>query len=81
MRAMLLDRADGQNGDEAAGDAGGYSVRVSNGVGLATSASATLTVNAGAAGSAPVISKQPATLVVAPGGSATLAVAASGKPV
>jgi len=63
----------------AAVDAGGYSVRVSNGVGVATSASASLTVNAGSAGSAPVISTQPATLVVAPGGSATLAVAASGS--
>ena len=63
----------------AAGDAGAYSVRVSNGVGPVTSAAATLTVNAGAAGSPPAISTQPATLVVAPGGSATLAVAASGS--
>ena len=63
----------------AAGDAGTYAVRVSNGAGTATSAAATLTVNAGAAGSAPAISTQPATLVVAPGGSATLAVAASGS--
>ena len=63
----------------AAGDAGAYSVRVSNGVGPVTSAAATLTVNAGTAGSAPAISTPPATLVVAPGGSATLAVAASGS--
>jgi Tol biopolymer transport system component len=63
----------------AGGDAGAYAVRVSNGAGLVTSAAATLTVNAGAAGSAPAISTQPATLVVAPGGSATLAVAASGS--
>ena len=52
---------------------------MSNGAGPVTSAAAALTVNAGAAGSAPAISTQPATLVVAPGGSATLAVAASGS--
>ena len=54
-------------------------VRVSNGAGRVDQRAATLTVNAGAAGSAPAISTQPATLVVAPGGSATLAVAASGS--
>jgi len=63
----------------APGDAGAYSVQVSSGASTVTSAAATMTVSAGGTGSAPAISTQPATLVVAPGSSATLAVAASGS--
>lgn len=55
---------------------GGYSVSVSNGGGSVTSSSATLTVNA--VGSAPVITTQPIAQTVAPGGSVTMTVAASG---
>ncbi len=56
--------------------AGSYSVVVSNAGGSVTSATAVLNVTAGA--SAPVISMQPVPQSVAAGGSATLAVVASG---
>ncbi|MEO8154465.1 MAG: immunoglobulin domain-containing protein [Rhizobacter sp.] len=76
------------NGDTAsfgiasvsAGDAGTYSVRVTNSVGTVVSAAATLTVTAGSATPvAPSIGTQPTTLVVTPGAAATLAIAASGS--
>ena len=57
-------------------DAGSYSVVVTNAGGSVTSATAVLNVTAGA--SAPVISTQPVPQSVAAGGSATLAVVASG---
>ncbi len=62
------------------GDAGAYSVVVSNGAGSATSETAALQVNTAPPPvvTAPTISTQPATLVVVPGAAATLAVAASG---
>lgn len=63
----------------SAADAGAYSVQVTNDVGTAVSAAATLTVTGGGPlPVAPTISTQPATLVVLPGAAATLAVAASG---
>lgn len=63
----------------AVGDAATYAVVVSNSAGIATSFNVRLTVNAAVQLAAPSISTQPATLVVAPGGAATLAVAASGS--
>jgi alpha-tubulin suppressor-like RCC1 family protein len=65
----------------AAGDAGRYSVVVANGAGTATSTDASLQVatTPPPVVTAPSISTQPATLVVAPGAAATLAVAASGS--
>ncbi len=62
------------------GFAGSYSVIVSNAAstGVASS-SATLTVIPDSATSAPTITTQPATLIVAPGGSGMLAVAAAGS--
>ncbi len=62
----------------SAADAGSYSVVVTGAAGSATSAGAALTVVAGAAPVAPTITTQPAPQVQAPGGTATLAVAASG---
>jgi alpha-tubulin suppressor-like RCC1 family protein len=61
-------------------DAGAYSVVVGNAAGTVTSADAALavTVIPPPVVTAPTISTQPATLVVVPGGAATLAVAASG---
>lgn len=56
--------------------AGGYAVVVSNGGGSVTSTAATLTVTS--AGSAPVLTANPVSQTVAPGGSATMTVAASG---
>lgn len=55
---------------------GNYSVVVSNDGGSVTSSNAMLTVNA--VGSAPVITTQPVAQTVAPGGSVTMTVAASG---
>lgn len=65
----------------AAGDAGLYSVVVGNAAGSATSLEAALsvTVTPPPVVTPPTISTQPATLVVAPGEAATLAVAASGS--
>lgn len=57
--------------------AGAYSVVVSNSVGSITSATATLTVTAGA--SSPIITIQPVSQSVAAGGSATLSVVATGS--
>jgi alpha-tubulin suppressor-like RCC1 family protein len=57
-------------------DAGSYTVTVSNPGGSVTSSAATLTVNALAA---PVITTQPANLIVNAGSSATFTVAASGS--
>lgn len=57
------------------GDAGPYSVVVTNTVGTVTSSNATLTVNI-----APSISVPPATQTVTPGGNVTLTVTASGSP-
>ncbi len=58
------------------GDAGNYTVVVTNSVGLATSAAATLTVSAAA--SAPSISTQPQPVTVTVGASASFSVTASG---
>ena len=58
------------------GDAGAYSVVVTNSAGSATSSAATLTVNAAA--TAPSITTQPSTTTVASGASATFNVVASG---
>lgn len=64
----------------AANDNGSqYSVRVTNSAGSVTSNAASLTVVAAPAPQAPIITTQPATVVVMPGASATLAVAASGS--
>lgn len=60
------------------GDAGNYSVVVSNSAGSATSATATLTVNAPQV--APSITTVPAAQTVSVGGSITLSVAATGSP-
>ena len=63
-----------------AGFAGGYSVVVSNAASTGvTSSSATLTVNSDGAATAPTITTHPATLILAPGGSGLLAVAATGS--
>jgi hypothetical protein len=59
----------------AAGDAGSYDCVVTNACGTATSAAATLTVQAG-----PSITGQPADLARCPGQSATFTVTASGSP-
>jgi hypothetical protein len=62
-------------------NAGSYSVVVSNAAssaGVASSA-ATLTVSTAGAASGPVIVTEPSSIVVAPGGSAVLAVAATGS--
>jgi hypothetical protein len=62
------------------GMAGDYSVVVSNAASSSvTSGAAALTVNPNSAPSAPSITTQPATLIVAPGGSGMLAVAATGS--
>jgi len=59
---------------------GTFSVVVNNGVGPAvTSADASLSVSPGAAADAPTIVTHPSSVVVAPGGSAVLAVAATGS--
>ncbi len=64
----------------SATDQGGYSVAVSNAAGSATSTAAELVVSAAPpAAAAPTIGTPPSSLVVMPGGSATLAVAASGS--
>ncbi len=60
-------------------DAGSYAVRVSNSAGSVTSASVTLTVGASGQAAPVTITTQPSPQVQAPGGSATLAVAASGS--
>ena len=57
------------------GDAGNYSVFVSNGAGGATSSNAVLQV-----GVAPAITQQPASLVVTQGQAATFAIGATGAP-
>jgi Immunoglobulin domain/Immunoglobulin I-set domain/ZU5 domain len=63
-----------------ASSAGSYSVVVSNAASTGvTSSAAVLTVNPDSAASAPSITTQPATLIVAPGGSGILAVAATGS--
>jgi alpha-tubulin suppressor-like RCC1 family protein len=62
----------------AVGDAGSYSVRVTNSVNTATSSNASLTVNANPVISAVSITSQPSQQIQLPGGSATFAVAASG---
>jgi alpha-tubulin suppressor-like RCC1 family protein len=62
----------------AGGDAGGYSVQVTNSVNTSTSSSASLTVNANPVISAVSITSQPSQQVQLAGGSATFAVAASG---
>jgi hypothetical protein len=62
----------------AVGDAGSYSVRVTNSVNTATSSSASLTVNANPVISAVAINSQPSPQIQLSGGSATFAVAASG---
>ena len=64
----------------SAGQAGAYSVAVSNGAGTALSNAATLTVSAGtAAPVAPSILTQPVSVLVNAGNTATLAVGASGS--
>jgi len=64
----------------AIGDAGTYSVQVSNGVApTATSFNVVLVVNASAAPTPVSLQTQPSPQVQAPGGSATFAVAASGS--
>lgn len=61
------------------GDAGSYTVQVSNGVGAGvTSAAATLTVDTQAQAAPVAITTQPSPQLQVPGGSATFAVAASG---
>jgi hypothetical protein len=57
------------------GDAGSYSVIVTNSAGSATSSEAVLTVN-----SAPTITTQPQSLIVTQGNNATFTVEASGAP-
>ena len=61
-----------------AGNAGSYSVRVTNAAGSVTSAAATLSVVDSPAPVAAAITTQPSPQVQLPGGSATFAVAASG---
>lgn len=60
-------------------DAGSYAVRVSNAVGSVTSWNVVLTVNEAVQPQVPAIGTQPSPQVQLPGGSATLAVAASGS--
>lgn len=60
------------------GDAGNYTVTVSNSVGSVTSSTATLTVNPTAV--APAITAQPQSQTVTAGGSATFSVTATGTP-
>ncbi|MBI5424829.1 MAG: immunoglobulin domain-containing protein [Opitutae bacterium] len=62
----------------ANGDAGTYSVVVSNSAGSATSNGATLTVNSTSTATAPSITTQPASVTVSTGQSATFSVAATG---
>lgn len=62
----------------ASGDAGTYSVVVSNSAGSATSNGATLTVNSTSTATAPSITTQPASVTVSTGQSATFSVAATG---
>jgi hypothetical protein len=62
----------------ASGDAGTYSVVVSNSAGSATSNGATLTVNAANTTTAPSITTQPTSATVSSGQSATFSVTASG---
>ncbi|HLP06863.1 MAG TPA: immunoglobulin domain-containing protein, partial [Opitutaceae bacterium] len=62
----------------ASGDAGTYTVVVTNSASSATSNGATLTVNAAATDTAPSITSQPASVTVAAGQSATFSVTASG---
>ncbi|HLP01140.1 MAG TPA: immunoglobulin domain-containing protein, partial [Opitutaceae bacterium] len=62
----------------ATGDAGTYTVVVSNSAGSATSNSVTLTVNAASTVTAPSITTQPASVTVLAGQSATFTVTASG---
>jgi hypothetical protein len=57
------------------GDAGSYDVVVTNSVGSVTSNSATLTIQV-----PPVITQQPVSLNVAPGGTATFTIVATGTP-
>lgn len=65
---------------QAAGtDAGPYAVRVSNSAGSVTSASVTLTVGTSQQAAPVTLTTQPSPQVQSPGGSATLAVAASGS--
>lgn len=61
-----------------AGDAGSYSVVVTNSAGSVTSNGATLTVNAAA--TVPAISSQPQSLVVTAGAAASFSVTATGTP-
>lgn len=63
----------------AAGDAGTYSVQVSNAAGNVTSGSATLTVVAAAPPVGVTVTTHPSPQVQAPGGSAIFAVAATGS--
>lgn len=62
------------------GDAGSYSVTVSNSAGFVQSAAATLTVTPIVVASAPVITRHPADQSVAPGTAATFSVGAAGTP-
>jgi 6-phosphogluconolactonase (cycloisomerase 2 family) len=61
------------------GDAGSYSVQVSNSAGSVTSSGAVLTVNPSAAATVASLVTQPSPQVQAPGGSATFAVAVTGS--
>jgi len=60
-------------------DAAGYAVLVSNSAGSVTSASATLTVGSSSQAVPVTLATQPSPQVQAPGGSATMAVAANGS--
>jgi hypothetical protein len=62
------------------GDAGSYAVQITNSAGNVTSAPATLTVATVPVNTAPVIAAHPVSVTAATGGTAALAVVASGTP-
>jgi len=62
------------------GDAGTYTVTVSNSAGSTKSAPATVTVKAATAATAPAITSQPVSQIVTAGEAASFSVAASGDP-
>src|ERR1035437_5731725 len=68
------------DGSVQPGDAGAYTVVVTNGVGSVTSQAATLTFSASATATSPVFSTQPKSDTVASGHSVTFAAATSGNP-
>lgn len=67
-------------GSAQSSDAGSYSVTITDGENILTTAPSTLTVTAGSSTSAPAIGAHPASQTVAAGATVTLSVSASGNP-